>query len=83
MEMSYMNLNELKIIKSKLKRLSKLLQKKQKKKYYLTIEEKKELLMDGKRIPIRVKGNGRDIKLLVKTRGTIESGDLKNKRMGL
>jgi len=39
--------------------------------------------MDGKRIPIRVKGNGRDIKLLVKTRGTIESGDLKNKRMGL
>ena len=78
-----MNLNKLKIIKSKLKRLSKLLQKKQKKKYYLTIEEKKELLMDGKRIPIRVKGNGRDIKLLVKTRGTIESGDLKNKRMGL
>ncbi len=78
-----MNLNELKIIKSKLKGLSKLLQKKQKKKYYLTIEEKKELLMDGKRIPIRVKGNGRDIKLLVKTRGTIESGDLKNKRMGL
>ena len=78
-----MNLNELKIIKFKLKRLSKILQKKQKKKYYLTIEEKKELLMDGKRIPIRVKGNGRDIKLLVKTRGTIESGDLKNKRMGL
>ena len=78
-----MNLNELKLIKSKLKRLLELLQKKQKMKYYLTIEEKKDLLKDGKRIPIRVKGNGRDIKLLVKTRGTIESGDLKNKRMGL
>ena len=78
-----MNLNELKLIKSKLKRLLELLQKKQKMKYYLTIEEKKDLLKEGKRIPIRVKGNGRDIKLLVKTRGTIESGDLKNKRMGL
>ena len=78
-----MNLNELKLIKSKLKRLLELLQKKQKMKYYLTIEEKKDLLKEGKRIPIRVKGNGRDIKLLVKTRGTIESGDLKDKRMGL
>ena len=34
-------------------------------------------------LPIRVQGNGRDRKLLVKTRGTIESGYLKNKRMGL
>ena len=81
-----MNLNELNLSKSKLKKLLeslKLLKKKSNNKYYLTIGEKKELLKDGKRIPLRVKGNGRDIKLLVKTRGTIESGELKNKRMGL
>ena len=78
-----MNLNKLYEFKYKLKKLSILLKKNKQRRFYLTNEEKVKLLKDGKRIPIRVKGNGRDIKLLVKTRGTIESGDLKNKKMGL
>jgi len=78
-----MNLNKLYEFKYKLKKLSILLKKNKQRRFYLTNEEKVKLLKDGKRIPIRVKGNGRDIKLLVKTRGTIESGELKNKRMGL
>ena len=78
-----MNIEKLQVIKSKLKELSNMLRKRNSRKFYLTTEEKLEYLKNGKRIPIRVKGNGRDIKLLVKTRGTIESGELKNKKMGL
>ena len=80
-----MNLKELKELRKKLTKLL-LLNNKSKnknKKFYLTIAKKRQLLKDGKSIPIRVQGNGRDRKLLVKTRGTIESGYLKNKRMGL
>ena len=51
--------------------------------FLTTIDDKKDLLSKGEKIPLRVKGNGRDIKTIVKTRGTIESGYLKNKRMGL
>jgi hypothetical protein len=78
-----MDLNKLYEIRIKLNRLSTLVQKKKTGNYYLTVEEKVNLLREGKRIPLRVKGNGRDKKVLVKTRGTINSGDLKNKRMGL
>ena len=78
-----MNVVQLHELKCKLKKLSALLHKEKKKKFYLTNEEKVELLKSGKRIPLRVKGNGKRVKLLVKTRGTIESGELKNKKMGL
>ena len=78
-----MNIKQLHKLKIKLKKLSILLSKEKKNKYYLTNEEKLELLKKGKKIPLRVKGNGRNIKLLVKTRGPIESGELKNKKMGL
>ena len=73
-----MNIEKLYLLKNKL-----LKYKNKKKKYYLTLDEKKDLLLKGERIPLRVKGNGRDVKTIVKTRGTIESGYLKNKRMGL
>lgn len=50
---------------------------------YLTIEQKKEFLRNGKRIPLRVKGNGRSLNLIVKLRGTIFDGSLKTQKMGL
>ena len=78
-----MDLKELKELRKKLTKLLLLNNKSKNKKFYLTLDEKSRLLRDGKSIPIRVQGNGRDRKLLVKTRGTIESGYLKNKRMGL
>ena len=74
-----MNIKKLYLLKSKLLKYKKV----KNKKYYLTVDEKKDLLSRGERIPLRVKGNGRDVKTIVKTRGTIESGYLKNKRMGL
>lgn len=78
-----MNLKELKELRKKLTKLLLLNNNSKYKKFYLTLAEKRGLLQAGKKIPIRVQGNGRDRKLLVKTRGTIESGYLKNKRMGL
>lgn len=74
-----MNIERLYLLKSKLLKYKRIMNNK----YYLTIDDKKDLLSRGERIPLRVKGNGRDIKTIVKTRGTIESGYLKNKRMGL
>ena len=47
------------------------------------MEQKKTYLKDKGFIPLRVKGNGRKVKTNVKTRGTIESGYLKDKKMGL
>ena len=78
-----MNIKQLHKLKYKLKKLSVLLSKDKKKNYYLTNEEKLELLRKGKRIPLRVKDNGRNIKLIVKTRDPIASVELKNKKMGL
>ena len=77
-----MELNKLYKIKFMLKELQLLLHKKNSK-FYLTNEEKLKLLKEDKRVPLRVKGNGRNVKLLVKVRDPIESGELKNKRMGL
>ena len=74
-----MNIERLYLLKSKLLKYKRIMNNK----YYLTIDDKKDLLSRGEIIPLRVKGNGRDIKTIVKTRGTIESGYLKNKRMGL
>ena len=51
--------------------------------FYLNMEQKKNILKDKGFIPLRVKGNGRKVKIIVKTRGTIESGYLKGKKMGL
>ena len=64
-----------------LKRL--LLQSKNNNDFYLNVEQKKTYLKDKGFIPLRVKGNGRKVKTIVKTRGTIESGYLKGKKMGL
>ena len=64
-----------------LKRL--LLQSKNNNDFYLNVEQKKTYLKDKGFIPLRVKGNGRKVKTNVKTRGTIESGYLKGKKMGL
>lgn len=50
---------------------------------YLTIEQKKELLQQGKKIPLRVKGNSRKLNLIIKLRGTIFDGSLKMLKMGL
>ena len=47
------------------------------------MEQKKTYLENKGFIPLRVKGNGRKVKTNVKTRGTIESGYLKGKKMGL
>lgn len=60
-----------------------LLQSKNNNAFYLNMEQKKNILKDKGFIPLRVKGNGRRVKTNVKTRGTIESGYLKGKKMGL
>ena len=60
-----------------------LLQSKNNNAFYLNMEQKKNILKDKGFIPLRVKGNGRRVKINVKTRGTIESGYLKGKKMGL
>ena len=65
--------------KEQQERMDKLLEAAQK----LPASEKLKLLKEDKRVPLRVKGNGRNVKLLVKVRDPIESGELKNKRMGL
>ena len=72
-----MNLKKLYLLKKLL------LQSKKKNDFYLNVEQKKTYLKDKGFIPLRVKGNGRKVKTNVKTRGTIESGYLKNKKMGL
>ena len=72
-----MNLEKLYLLKKLL------LQSKKKNDFYLNVEQKKKYLKDKGFIPLRVKGNGRKVKTNVKTRGTIESGYLKNKKMGL
>ena len=54
-----------------------------KKMKYLTVEQKKQYLQKGKRIPLRVKGNGRSANLIVKLRGTIVDGSLTTRKMGL
>ena len=74
-----MNLKKLYLLKSKW--LS--LQSKKKINFYLTTKQKSEFLKKKEKIPLRVKGNGRKVKTNVKTRGTIESGYLKGKKMGL
>ena len=60
-----------------------LLQSKNNNAFYLNMEQKKNYLNDKGFIPLRVKGNGRRVRTNVKTRGTIESGYLKDKKMGL
>ena len=60
-----------------------LLQSKNNNAFYLNMEQKKNILKDKGFIPLRVKGNGRRVRTNVKTRGTIESGYLKDKKMGL
>lgn len=72
-----MNLEKLYLLKSLL------MQSKKKNDFYLNMEQKKTYLKNKGFIPLRVKGNGRKVKTNVKTRGTIESGYLKNKKMGL
>lgn len=72
-----MNLKKLYLLKSLL------LQSKNNNDFYLNMEQKKNILKDKGFIPLRVKGNGRKVKTNVKTRGTIESGYLKGKKMGL
>ncbi len=72
-----MNLKKLYLLKKLL------LQSKKKNDFYLNVEQKKTYLKDKGFIPIRVKGNGRKVKTNVKTHGTIESGYLKDKKMGL
>lgn len=52
-----------------------------KKMRYLTIEQKRNYIRQGKKVPLRVQGNGRS--LISKLRGTIFDGSLKSKRMGL
>ena len=74
-----MDLDKLYEIKNKLILLMK---KKKSNNFYLTAEQKLEYSKNNQKIPLRVKGNGRN-KTFVKTRGTIESGELKNKKMGL
>lgn len=54
-----------------------------KKMRYLTIEQKRNYIRQGKKIPLRVQGDGRSLSLISKLRGTIFDGSLKNKRMGL
>ena len=54
-----------------------------KKMKYLNIEQKKELLRQGKKTPLRVKGNGRSLNLIAKLRGTIFDGTLNLRKMGL
>ena len=72
-----MNLEKLYLLKKLL------LQSKNNNAFYLNMEQKKKYLKDKGFIPLRVKGNGRKVKIIVKTRGTIESGYLKGKKMGL
>ena len=72
-----MNLEKLYLLKKLL------LQSKKKNDFYLDMGQKKIYLKDKGFIPLRVKGNGRKVKTNVKTRGTIESGYLKGKKMGL
>lgn len=72
-----MNLEKLYLLKKLL------LQSKNNNDFYLNMEQKKKYLKDKGFIPLRVKGNGRKVKTIVKTRGTIESGYLKGKKMGL
>ena len=72
-----MNLEKLYLLKKLL------LQSKNNNDFYLNMEQKKKYLKDKGFIPLRVKGNGRKVKIIVKTRGTIESGYLKGKKMGL
>ena len=72
-----MNLKKLYLLKKLL------LQSKNNNDFYLTTKQKSEFLKKEEKIPLRVKGNGRELKTIVKTRGTIESGELKKKRMGL
>ena len=54
-----------------------------KKMKYLTIDQKKKYLQQGKKIPLRVKGNGRRLNLIAKLRGTISDGSLSMRKMGL
>ena len=72
-----MNLEKLYLLKKLL------LQSKNNNDFYLNMDQKKNYLKDKGFIPLRVKGNGRKVKTIVKTRGTIESGYLKGKKMGL
>ena len=72
-----MNLKKLYLLKKLL------LQSKKKNDFYLNVEQKKTYLKDKGFIPIRVKGNGRKVKTNVKTRGTVESGYLKDEKKGL
>ena len=78
-----MNYNKLIIIKEKLIKFKFLIIKNRKGNYYLSIDDKIKLIKEGKSIPIRVKGNGRDLNLVVKTRGVMESGEIKYKRLKL
>jgi len=74
-----MDLNKLYYLKNKLL----VLLGKNKSSFYLTVDKRKECLSENKKISLRVRGNGRDVKTIVKTRGTIVSGELKGKKMGL
>lgn len=74
-----MDLNKLYYLKNKLL----VLLGKNKSSFYLTVDKRKDCLSENKKIPLRVRDNGRDVKTNVKTRGTIVSGELKGKKMGL
>lgn len=78
-----MDKNKLKDLRDKLIKLSYMKRNRKKRNYYLTLDEKRELLREGKNIPLHVKGNGRNFKTLVKTRSPLASGDFKDRRMGL
>ena len=73
-----MTLKELYMLKYKLIKLFGLSNKKSHN-FYLTVEEKRELLKNNKRIPIRVKDNGKCLTL----GGTVKSRKKNNNKMGL
>ena len=62
-----MDLNKLYYLKNKLL----VLLGKNKSSFYLTVDKRKECLSENKKISLWVRGNGRDVKTIVKTRGTI------------
>lgn len=54
-----------------------------KKNVYLTMEEKRALALQGKKVPICIGNSRRKNSFIAKLRGTIFDGSLKNKKLNL
>ncbi len=50
---------------------------------FLTMEQKRDLALQGKAIPMRIKKSGEKNSYIAKLRGTIFDGSLKKKRLGI